>query len=46
MAKIKIDEQWVCEYCNGKYIIDPDGEPDCCDQAKQDWVDRGMPESG
>ena len=43
MAKIKIDEQWICEYCNENYTTDPDGEPQCCDAAIQDWLDAGEP---
>jgi len=46
MSKIKDGDQYICSYCNERWKTDSDGEPLCCDDAIQEWLDRGMPESG
>ena len=46
MSKIKATDGYECGFCGSLWKTDSDGEPECCDEAIQDWLDRGMPEGG
>ncbi len=46
MAKIIIDGKPICDICNEAWQTDGDGEPLCCDDAVQEWLDAGEPRGG